>query len=103
MMATRAHAHELAIRVALGARRRDLLARIAGESVGVTAAGLALGLALAFGLSRLLSSQLYGVAANDLTVYLIVPSALATAAALATYLPARQAADVDPVAVLKVE
>ncbi len=99
----RLRAHELAIRVALGARRRDLLARIAGESIRVTVAGLALGLALAFASSRLLSSQLYGVAANDLSVYVTVLLALGSAAALATYLPARQAADVDPVVVLRAE
>ena len=99
----RLRTHELAIRVALGARRRDLLARIAGESVRVTVAGLAVGLALAFAVSRLLSSRLYGVAADDLGVYLTVLVTLGSAAALATYLPARRATDVDPVAVLKAE
>ena len=68
-----------------------------------TGAGLALGLALAFAFSGLLSSQLYGVAADDPSVYLTVLLALGSAAALATYLPARQASEVDPVVALRAE
>ena len=69
----------------------------------LTAIGVAIGLGVAVGLSRLMSSLLYGVSALDPITFAAVPLVLATAAALASYLPARRVAAVNPVDALKAE
>jgi putative ABC transport system permease protein len=94
---------EIGVRIAVGAETRDVLRLVVGESFLVTSIGLTLGLAAAWGLTRLMSSLLYGVIAVDAWTFLGVSLLLATAAFLAAYLPARRAAKVDPMVALRCE
>jgi putative ABC transport system permease protein len=92
---------EIGIRVALGARSRDVLGLMIGHSLSWTAAGLGAGLAASFGLLRFLGNLLYGVRPLDPTVLSAVSLILAAVAVAASYLPARRASRVDPVAALR--
>ncbi len=92
---------EIAIRMAVGARPRDVLALILRQGLALTAAGLALGLLGAFGLTRLLASLLFGVDPADPLTFVAVPALLTLVTVSACWLPARRAAQVDPVAVLR--
>jgi predicted permease len=94
---------EIGIRMALGARRRDVVLRVLRRSLALAALGLAAGLAAAFLCSRLVASVLYSASALDPATFLLAPLLLATAAALASLLPARRAARVDPIRVLRAE
>jgi putative ABC transport system permease protein len=94
---------EIGIRLALGARPRELEQMFVRHGLMLTAIGVVIGLGVAVGLSRLMSSLLYGVSALDPITFAAVPLVLATAAALASYLPARRVAAVDPVEALKAE
>jgi predicted permease len=94
---------EIGIRKALGATSGDTLWLIVREGLILTAAGLLLGVVLAAGVARLLSSMLYEVSALDPLAFLVAPAVLAAASLLATYLPARRAASVAPVAALRQE
>jgi putative ABC transport system permease protein len=76
---------------------------VIGEGFKLTVAGLALGLAVAFALSRLIASQLFGVAATDPLTYAGVATLLGVVAMVACYLPARRAARVDPMIALRRE
>ena len=69
----------------------------------LTGAGMAIGLAAAAGLTRLMSSLLFGISPLDPATYIVMPLLLVTATVLASYLPARRAAAVDPVEALKAE
>jgi putative ABC transport system permease protein len=109
--------HEFGVRVSLGATMRDVLALVLKEAVGLILAGLAVGLAAAVGLSRLMSSMLasvhtldpstgvnlYGVAPLDPLTYLLVSLLLASVALVASYIPARRATKVDPMVALRDE
>jgi putative ABC transport system permease protein len=94
---------EFGIRMALGAQRIDMLQMIFRQSFKVIAVGLVAGLVCALGITRLMSSLLYGVSANDLTIYAIVTIVLSSAALIAIYFPARRAMDVDPIVALRYE
>jgi predicted permease len=92
---------EIGVRAALGAQRRDLIGLVLRQGAAVTAAGLAAGLAGAFVLSRSLSRLLYGVSPADPVTFLAVPAILFVVAAIACFIPARRAASVDPLLVLR--
>jgi putative ABC transport system permease protein len=95
--------NEIGIRVALGAQPRDIWNLIVGRASRLALAGIALGLAGALALSRLLVSLLYGVKPADPLTFAGVPLLLAAVALLACYLPARRAMRVDPIVALRYE
>jgi len=94
---------EIGIRLALGAQGSELKRMFVQNGLMLASAGMAIGLVAAVGLTRLMSSLLYGVSPLDLPTYAAVPIVLAGATVLASYLPARRAAAVDPVEALKAE
>jgi putative ABC transport system permease protein len=95
--------HEIGIRMALGARRADVLRLVVGQGFRLVLAGLALGLAAAFPLSRVLSRFLFDVSPSDPFTFAGIPLLLAGVALVASYLPARRAARIDPLTALRVE
>ncbi len=94
---------EVGIRIALGAGRGEVLRRLVGEGLLLTLAGLGAGLAAALALARMMTSMLYGVAPSDPATFLTVSALLAGVAFLASYIPARRAAKIDPMAALRYE
>jgi putative ABC transport system permease protein len=94
---------EIGIRMALGAKRRDVLGLMARQALGVTWAGIAFGVGGACALTRFLASFLYGVQPTDITTFVMVPSALVAVSLLACYIPARRATKVDPMVALRYE
>jgi ABC-type antimicrobial peptide transport system permease subunit len=95
--------HEIGVRVALGARRADVIRLLVGQGLRLVALGTAFGLAGALILTRGLARFLYGVGATDPLTFVVIPLALAAVALVASWLPARRAARIDPMAALKVE
>jgi predicted permease len=94
---------EMGVRVALGARRGDVMALVVGGGLRLTLAGVAGGAALAAVLTRALRGLLAGVSPTDAPTFLSVALLMAAVAALASYLPARRAARVDPMTALRSE
>jgi len=94
---------EIGIRVALGARRGDVLALVVREGVALAVVGVALGVAGAWMLRRVVASLLYGVAPSDPTTFVAAALALLVVALAATLLPARQALRVDPARTMRAE
>ena len=94
---------EIGIRMALGAQKIDMLTMILRQSFTVIGIGLLVGLFGALAVTRLMSSLLYGVSANDLSIYVVVTIVLSGAALIATYFPARRAMAVDPMVALRYE
>jgi putative ABC transport system permease protein len=99
----RQRTREIGLRVALGASDRDVRRLILGHGLVVTAVGIVLGLVASIGLTRVMSSYLVGVSATDPLTFAGVPVVLLGVAALASYLPARRAASIDPVRALHEE
>jgi len=94
---------EVGIRMALGAQRRDVLKLILRQGLTLVAWGIAFGLVGCYWLSRLVSSQLYGVSPNDPATLATVAAVLVAVTLLASYLPARRATKVDPLVALRYE
>lgn len=94
-------APEFAIRQALGASPRSLLATILKQALVLAAIGIVFGLAGSWALMRMLSNQLFEVSTTDPIVFAITPVVLVVAALLASYLPARRASRTDPAVVLR--
>jgi putative ABC transport system permease protein len=94
---------EIGVRMALGARRAQVIGLVLGEGFVWTAAGIALGLAGAAALSRYLASLLFGVTPLDAPTFAAVAAAFAAVATMAAYVPARRAATVDPSIALRCE
>ena len=92
---------EIGIRMALGAARTDVMALVHGQSAVVVGVGLALGLSTAVALTRYLQAMLFGVTPVDLTTFVAVSLLFGIVAMFACWVPARRAADVDPMVVLR--
>jgi len=101
--AVRQRTHELGIRMALGARSRDVLALILKQGLRLTLIGIGLGLGAALALTRLMESLLFGVAPADALTFGAIAVMLLLVALLACYLPARRATKVDPMVALRDE
>jgi ABC-type antimicrobial peptide transport system permease subunit len=94
---------EIAVRIALGARPGRVISMLLHETLGLLAVGLVMGAGLAFGASRLIKSQLYGVAAQDPLTFLLACALLLAVGFFAAYLPARRASRLDPMVALRQE
>jgi ABC-type antimicrobial peptide transport system permease subunit len=94
---------EIGLRIALGASRGRVLGMILRQGVQLTIAGLMLGLAGALALTRVLASFLYGVSALDPVTFAAVPALLLLATIMACLIPARRAANLDPMRTLRYE
>lgn len=92
---------EIGVRIALGAQREQILRLILGYGLKLIVIGLAIGVLIALAVSRVISSQLFGVRATDSITFILTPLVLAAVALLASYVPSRRAANVDPVQALR--
>lgn len=95
--------HEIALRMALGATRNRVVGLVIREGVTLACIGLGLGLIGAYFVGRTMRSMLFGVGAMDYSAFTLVGLILLTAALLACYLPARRAASVEPMKILRTE
>jgi len=94
---------EIGVRVALGARRWDVLRLVLSHSVNMAALGVVIGVAASLALTRLMSKMLYGVSATDPMTFCAVAVILTLVAVAASYIPARRAMRVDPIVALRYE
>jgi ABC-type antimicrobial peptide transport system permease subunit len=94
---------EIGVRIALGAQKGEVLREVVGQGMALTTVGVVLGLLGAWGVSRVLTSLLYGVSPTDPLTYAGTAAALAVVAGAASWVPARRASRVDPVEALRAE
>ena len=94
---------EIGVRMALGARRPDVLVLVVKRGMALVLIGIASGLALSLAMTRLISGMLFGISATDPLTFAAVAALLGAVAFVANYLPARRAASVDPVVALRYE
>jgi putative ABC transport system permease protein len=94
---------EIGLRVALGAQQRDVIGLVVWQGMSLAAVGIGLGLAGAFGVTRVVSSMLIGVSPTDAVSFVGVASFLALVAFIASFIPARRATGVDPIIALRAE
>jgi ABC-type antimicrobial peptide transport system permease subunit len=95
--------HELGIRMALGAQRRDVLAMVLSEGLRLISTGMLIGVLASFGLTRFLASQLQGVSVTDPLTYCGVLLLFLAVGLVACLLPARRASHCDPLVALRYE
>jgi putative ABC transport system permease protein len=94
---------EIGIRMALGAQRTQMLGMVLRQSMTLVIIGIAIGFVVALAATRVMATLLYGVSANDMSIYAVVVVLLGAAALLASYVPARRAMKVDPMVALRYE
>jgi putative ABC transport system permease protein len=95
--------HEVGVRIALGARPRAIVGSIVAHAMALVAIGLLIGCGLALALTRLMATLLFEITPTDLRTFLGAAAVLLAISGLASYLPARRAASVDPVVALRCE
>ena len=96
-------AHDIGVRMALGAERRRILTMVLRQGMELAVAGIVLGLIGAFALTRVMAGLLFNVSTMDVATFSVVPLALAMTAAMAIVIPAMRATRVDPVVALRDE
>ena len=94
---------EVGVRVALGASRSQVVGLVLRQGGALVAAGVVLGLAIAFGATRLLTNLLYGIAPTDLVTFAGVPLVLGAVAVIASWVPARRASRIDPLVAMRAD
>jgi len=92
---------EIGVRRALGAKAADVMTMLIREAMRPVATGIAIGIAGAYAMTRLLAAMLFDVSATDVTTYVVACAVLATAALVASIVPARRALGVDPIAAVR--
>ncbi len=96
-------AHEMGIRIALGAEKRSIIRLVLKQGLALTGIGMVIGVAGAFALSRVMQALLFGVGSLDPLTFLGTPIFLAVVALVASYIPALRATKVDPISALRYE